>query len=78
MKKLPLFFCLLIVACTAQKQIANDVTQFSKYPAPYHVYSVGKWNADYMIYTLTDANNKYFTVKANYNPSLKKGDVYTP
>jgi hypothetical protein len=78
MKKLPLFFCLLIVACSSQKQTANDTTQFSKYPAPYHVFSVGQWNSDYVIYTLTDANNNYFTVKAINNLSLKRGDIYTP
>jgi hypothetical protein len=77
MKKLPLFFCLLLFACSSQKQIANNVTDFSKYPEPYHVYSVGRWNSNYMIYTLIDARNTYFTIKANYNAAFKKGDIYT-
>jgi hypothetical protein len=77
MKKLPLFFCLLLFACSSQKQVVTDAAVFSKYLAPYHVFSIGRWNDNYTIYTLIDSHNTYFTVKGNKNNSLKKGDVYT-
>lgn len=75
-KKLPLGFCLLLCACSAQKQVINNSAALSKYQQPYHVYAVGKWNTHYMIYTLVDARNKYFSVKGNYNSLVKRGDVY--
>lgn len=78
MKKLPLFFCLLLLACSSQKQTVTDLTDINSHPKPYRIYSVGKWNAAYQVLTLTDANDKYFTVKTNYNPSLKKGEIYQP
>ncbi|MDB5004051.1 MAG: hypothetical protein JWQ34_2276 [Mucilaginibacter sp.] len=78
MKKLPLVFCLLFGACAAPKQIVNNNTSFHNHPAPYHVFSVGKWNNDYIILTLIDAQNTYFNIKTNYNALLKRGDVYKP
>ncbi len=78
MKKLPLVFCLFLFACSAEKQAVVDTSVFNKHQQPYHVFSVGKWNSDYMIYTLTDAHNSYFIVKGNYNASIKRGDIYNP
>jgi hypothetical protein len=78
MKKLPLGFCLLLLACSPQKEIVNNASVLTTHPQPYHVYSIGKWNKQYSIYTLIDARNKYFTIKADHNNVLKKGDVYMP
>jgi hypothetical protein len=76
MKKLPLGFCFLIYACSPQKQLVDNTPTTSSYQQPYHVYTIGKWDGNYKIYTLIDAQNKYFTVKGNQSTSLKKGDVY--
>ncbi len=76
MKKLPLFFFFFFFAFSTQKQVADDAKSFSRYSTPYHIYAIGKWDANHMIFTLVDANNTYFTVKGNYNTSLKKGDIY--
>jgi hypothetical protein len=78
MKKLPLFFCLLLFACSSQKQVATDTKSFSRYSMPFHIYAIGKWNSQYVILTLVDARNLYFTVKGSYNAALKKGDIYNP
>lgn len=78
MKKLPLFFCLLLFACSSQKQVASDTISFSKYSMPYHIYSIGKWNSEYMILTLVDAHNAYFTIRTSYNAALKRGAIYNP
>lgn len=78
MKKLPLFFCLLLLACSSQKQVVNDTKSFSRYTPPYHIYTIGKWDPNFIILTLVDANNTYFTVKENYNAALKRGDIYNP
>jgi len=78
MKKLPLVFCLLLFTCSAPKQIINNTASFNIHPKPYHVFAVGKWNNDYVVLTLTDAQNTYFNIKADYNALLKKGDVYKP
>ncbi|MES2375763.1 MAG: hypothetical protein V4553_04260 [Bacteroidota bacterium] len=78
MKKLPLFFCLLLFACSSQKQTAVYATDISKYIEPYHIFLVGKWDSNYSIFTLVDAHDTYFTIKGNYNASLKRGDVYKP
>ncbi len=78
MKKLPLFFCLLFIACDTPKQLVNNNDVFHTHPEPYHVYAVGKWNSDYIILTLTDAQNVYFNVKTDYKAALKKGDLYKP
>ncbi|MFD2146394.1 hypothetical protein [Mucilaginibacter antarcticus] len=56
----------------------NNVSTFNQYQQPYHVYAVGKWNTQFSVYTLIDADDKYFTVKANSNNAIKKGDVYVP
>jgi hypothetical protein len=78
MKKLPLVFCLLFFACSARKEVVSNTTVFNKHQQPYHVFSIGKWDRDQMIYTLTDARNSYFIVKGDYNASIKRGDVYNP
>jgi hypothetical protein len=78
MKKLPLGFCLLLAACSPQKVIVNNASAFNSHPQPYRIYSIGKWDQQYSIYTLIDARNKFFTIKADYNKVLKKGDVYIP
>ena len=78
MKKLPLGFCLLLAACSSQKVMVNDASAFNTHPQPYRIYSIGKWNQQYSIYTLIDARDKYFTIKADSNSMLKKGDVYIP
>jgi hypothetical protein len=78
-KKLPLIFSLLLFSCTAQRQItATNQSDINKYQQPYHIFSVGQWSQGYVILTLTDDRDAYFTVKAENNESLKKGAVYKP
>ncbi len=76
MKKTPLFFSFLLFSCAAPKKIVTN--SISNYKQPYHVFAVGQWNPEYVILTLTDADNTYFTVKTIYNASFKKGALYTP
>jgi hypothetical protein len=78
MKKIPLFFCCLLMACSASRQVVNNTTIYNKHPEPYYVYSVGRWNSDYVILTLIDSRNQFFDVKTGYTSTLKKGDVYKP
>ncbi|MDB5031915.1 hypothetical protein [Mucilaginibacter sp.] len=78
MKKIPLFFSFLLFSCAAPKKIVTSTNTTSQYKQPYHVFAVGQWNPEYVILTLIDADDTYFTVKAIYNASLKKGAVYTP
>ncbi|MDB5156373.1 MAG: hypothetical protein JWR50_1080 [Mucilaginibacter sp.] len=78
MKKLPLVFCLLLFACSEQKQTVDNAPLFSRHPEPYRVFAVGTWNADYSILTLTDARSDYFNIKTIYNNNYKKGAVYVP
>jgi hypothetical protein len=79
MKKLPLIFIIFFLSCSAPKQVVvitnND---FSKYQQPYHVFAIGQWSSGYVVLTLADAQNDYFTIKTAYNSSIKKGDVYNP
>jgi hypothetical protein len=78
MKKLPLVFCCLFFACSSQKEVINNQALFSSHPQPFHVSTVGEWQSGYKIYTLTDANDVYFTVKVAAEKPLKRGDVYVP
>lgn len=78
MKKLPLVFCCILLACSTKKEAVNNQIIFEKHQQPYHISSIGKWNDEYAIYTLIDARDTYFTVKAISNKVLKKGDVYIP
>ncbi|WP_214070509.1 hypothetical protein [Mucilaginibacter sp. dw_454] len=78
MKKLPLVFCCLFFACSSEKEVINNQVVFSRHPQPFHVSTVGEWHTGYKIYTLTDANDIYFTVKVNVVRALKRGDVYVP
>jgi len=78
MKKLPLVFCCLFLACSSKKEFINNQAVFNEHPQPFHISSIGKWDNYYVIYTLTDAHDAYFTVKAVLGKPLKKGDVYIP
>ncbi|MDB4927125.1 hypothetical protein [Mucilaginibacter sp.] len=78
MKKIPLFFSLLLFSCAAPRQRITNNYDISKYKQPYHVFAIGQWNPEYIILTLIDANNSYLTIQTKYNASLKKGAVYTP
>ncbi|WP_345101426.1 hypothetical protein [Mucilaginibacter panaciglaebae] len=78
MKKLPLVFCCLFFCACSSKKIINNQAIFDSHPQPFRVSSIGKWDNRYVIYTLTDAHNIYFTVKDISGKALKKGDVYAP
>jgi hypothetical protein len=79
MKKLPLIFILFIFSCSAPKPvIIAEKPDFTNHPQPYHIFTVGQWNSDYVILTLIDARDIYFTVQAANNPTYKKGVIYTP
>jgi hypothetical protein len=78
MKKLPLFFCCLLFACSSKKIAINNQTTFDKHKQPYYVSLVGKWNNVYAIYTLVDARETYFSIKAPVVKRLKRGDIYIP
>jgi hypothetical protein len=83
MKKLFLWFLLLFPACSVNKTTvvadhvdADRAAQLTSYTQPFKVFSVGRWSNQYMILTLTDANNKYVVVKTPRDTALKIGSVY--
>jgi len=79
MKKLPLFFIMFLLSCAAPKAtIVAPKTNFNSHPQPYHIFTIGKWNSDYVVLTLIDARNTYFSVRVANDPSFKKGAIYTP
>lgn len=78
MKKLPLFFCCFLFACSSKKEAISNQTVFEKHKQPYYVSLIGKWNSEYAVYTLIDAREGYFTIKAPAGKPVKKGDVYIP
>lgn len=78
MKKLPLVFCCIFLACSSKKETVDDQIVFKSHQQPFHISAVGKWNDDYLIYTLIDARDTYFTIKTPSTTVAKRGDVYIP
>ena len=76
MKRSAILILLFIYSCSASKPILNDPDVGRNHPKPVRIFSVGYWNKDYMILTLTDAKNGYFVIKTQRNDSLKVGKIY--
>jgi outer membrane biogenesis lipoprotein LolB len=72
--------CLLFACCTSVRteQQATDAAVIQKHPQPLKIFSIGRWNEDYTILTLIDANNTYFTVTVKKNDNLKADSIYNP
>jgi hypothetical protein len=80
MKKILIVTPLLVLACcsTVREQQAPDIAILQKYTQPFKIFGVGRWNENYTILTLVDAQNSYFTVTVKRNDSLKVGAIYNP
>lgn len=78
MKKLSLLLVFLLTSCATPKQLINNEAEFKKHPQPYHIFTIGNWQGEYIVLTLVDANKNYFIIKAIKNNSLKAGSVYIP
>ncbi|WP_448698552.1 hypothetical protein ACFGVR_17040 [Mucilaginibacter sp. AW1-3] len=72
-----LWLCLLFASCsTPQKAVVNNDEILNSYSKPFKIFSVGYWTDGYMVLTLTDAHNQYFTIKTLTDTTLKAGLVY--
>jgi len=69
---------MFLFSCSAHKTIIAEKPNFNNHLQPYHIFAVGKWNSDYVILTLIDTRDTYFTIQARNDPSFKKGAIYTP
>jgi hypothetical protein len=80
MKKLLIVIpLLLLTSCTSvREQQGTDPVILLKHPQPLKIFTAGRWNENYTILTLVDAQNIYFTVMVKRNDSLKVGAIYTP
>jgi len=78
MKKELLWLCLIFVSCSVtQKSIVNNEQILNSYSRPFKIFSVGYWPSGYMILTLTDIHNQYFTITTPADTTLKVGVVYS-
>jgi len=71
-------FLLLFAMCTTKKAVVNNNDSLSGYKPPLTVFSIGNWNKEQHIVTVTDARNQYYIIKTPQNDSLKIGQVYRP
>lgn len=76
LKKTGFFVLLLFSSCSASKLVIDNTMILQSHPKPIKIFSIGYWNKDNMILTLTDAQNNYFTIKAMRNDNLKVGNIY--
>jgi hypothetical protein len=77
MKKELLWVCLTFVSCSVtQKTVIDNDQILNAYSKPFKIFSVGYWTKDYMILTLTDIHNQYFTIKTPVDTTLKPGLAY--
>ncbi len=49
-----------------------------EHAAPIKIFGIGRYGANSIILTLIDAQNRYFTIEAKADTSLKIGSVYHP
>ena len=76
-----LWLLLAVSACTTAKTIVpvDDSKQvLTTHAQPFKVFGIGRWKKDFVILTLTDANNQYLVVQAREDSSLKIGSIYNP
>lgn len=71
-----LFVLPLLCGCAASKPVYNNSAVLQNHQQPLKVFSIGYWNNDSRVVTLTDAKGTYFTIRDVKNDSLKIGDVY--
>ncbi len=77
MKKELLWLCLIFVSCSVpQKTIDDNAQTLGSYSRPFKIFSVGYWPSGYMVITLTDVHDQYFTIKTLADTTLKAGLVY--
>jgi hypothetical protein len=77
MKKELLWLCLIFVSCSVTRKTDVDIGQnLNSYSRPFKIFSVGYWPNGYMILTLTDIHDQYFTIKTLADTNLKVGLVY--
>ncbi|OCX53687.1 hypothetical protein BEL04_05165 [Mucilaginibacter sp. PPCGB 2223] len=68
---------MLFASCSVPKKAAVDNDQvLNSYTKPFKIFSVGYWPGGYMVLTLIDVHNQYFTIKTLADTSLKAGLVY--
>ena len=72
----------MVSACTTTKNAItvddgnSNEPALSAYSKPLKVFGIGYWSKNYMIVTLTDAKNQYFTMKVLADTTLKIGNIY--
>lgn len=77
MKKQLLWLCLVFASCSVTQKTPIDNDQIlNSYAKPFKIFGVGYWTGGYMVLTLTDIHNKYFTIKTLTDTTLKPGLVY--
>jgi hypothetical protein len=76
MRRIILIACFLPLGCATRQEVVTDPSVFQSHPKPYKIFGIGYWSPGYMILTLIDANNQYFTIKANRDDKLKVGALY--
>jgi hypothetical protein len=77
MKKLLIPIVCLVGCVSVRMPLATDAALIRSHPQPVTIFKIGRWNDDYSVLTLIDANNRYFTVTVKRNDSLKVGSVYS-
>ena len=77
MRRLLLFLCFLPFGCSTQKSVVTDSSVIQAHSKPVKIFGIGYWRPGYMILTLLDAKNEYFTITAKRDDSLKINDIYS-
>jgi len=71
--------CIGFISCAAPRDVKLTAPEVLRVHAkPLKIFSIGYWDKDHMVLTLTDAVGQYLTVFVARQDSLKVGAVYIP
>jgi hypothetical protein len=76
LKKIFPLFLLIFISCAARKSAPDNRQILAMYTAPFRIYGIGGYSRHVSVLTLEDAQNRYFTVMAALDTSLKVGMIY--
>ena len=78
MKKLAPFLLLLLSSCATIKpdNLPDNRQVLIEHASPIKIFGIGRYGANSLVLTLVDAQNRYFTIEAPADTTLKIGSVY--
>ena len=77
MKRICVILLCFLYGCSAAKPIVTDSAVLRSHPKPIKIYGIGDWTPGYVVITLIDTKNQYFTIITQKNDRLHIGSIYS-